>query len=51
MSMTYQGSTADGVDKFTITDTNTKLYNCDDAANAGSNFSGTAQFSIEELVS
>jgi len=50
VSMTYQGSTADGVDKFTITDTNTKLYNCD-AANAGSNFSGTAQFSIEELVS
>jgi len=48
--MSYQGSTADGVDKFTITDTNTKLYNCD-AANAGSNFSGTAQFSIEELVS
>lgn len=48
--MSYQGSTADGVDKFTITDGNTKLYNCD-AANAGSNFSGTAQFSIEELVS
>ncbi len=48
--MSYQGSTADGVDKFTITDTNTKLYNCD-AANAGSNFSGTAQFNIEELVS
>jgi len=49
VAMTYQGSTADGVDKFTITGTNTLLYNCD-AANAGSNFSGTAQFSIEETV-
>jgi len=49
VAMAYQGSTADGVDKFTITGTNTLLYNCD-AANAGSNFSGTAQFSIEETV-